>query len=111
MRYNAGVHALRANPMREHAMHSLSKHSDNQVMLAASDVAHQQEKVLSVYQTKHKQARMPLTAAQRTAFFVAADQMGIPQETVVQLQAEGIAGVEDLSDFDKETIEQIASNL
>jgi hypothetical protein len=54
---------------------------------------------------------MPLTAAQRTAFFENADQMGIPQATVVQLQAEGIAGVEDLTDFDKETIEQIASNL
>ncbi len=54
---------------------------------------------------------MPLTALQRTAFFENADQMGIPHETVVQLQAEGIAGVEDLTDFDKETIEQIASNL
>jgi hypothetical protein len=54
---------------------------------------------------------MPLTAAQRTAFFVDAGQMGIPQETVVQLQAEGIDGVDDLTDFDKETIEQIASNL
>jgi hypothetical protein len=54
---------------------------------------------------------MPLTAAQRTAFFENADQMGIPQATIVQLQAEGIAGVEDLTDFDKETIEQIASNL
>ena len=52
-----------------------------------------------------------MTALQRTAFFENADQMGIPHETVVQLQAEGIAGVEDLTDFDKETIEQIASNL
>ncbi len=54
---------------------------------------------------------MPLTAAQRTAFFEAPDQMGIPHETVVQLQEEGTDGVEDLTDFDKETIEQIASDL
>ncbi len=52
-----------------------------------------------------------MTALQRTAFFENADQMGIPHDTVVQLQAEGIAGVEDLTDFDKETIQQIASNL
>ena len=54
---------------------------------------------------------MPLTAAQRNAFFEEAAQMGIPNVTVVQLQAEGIASVEDLGDFDKETIEQIAANL
>jgi hypothetical protein len=46
---------------------------------------------------------MPLTAAQRTAFFDNAAQMGIPNMTVVQLQAEGLDGVEDLADFDKET--------
>ena len=53
---------------------------------------------------------MPLTAAQRTAFFDNAAQMGIPNMTVVQLQAEGLDGIEDLADFDKETIKQIASN-
>ena len=31
--------------------------------------------------------------------------------TVVQLQTEGLSGIEDLADFDKETIEGIASNL
>ena len=54
---------------------------------------------------------MPLTAAQRTAFFKDAAQMGIPNSTVIQLQTEGLYGIEDLADFDKETIEQIASNL
>ena len=54
---------------------------------------------------------MPLTAIQRTAFFEGPAQMGIPTLTVTQLQAEGIAGVEDLVEFDKETIEQIAANL
>ena len=37
--------------------------------------------------------------------------MGIPNRTVVQLQTEGLGGVEDQADFDKETIEGIASNL
>jgi hypothetical protein len=39
---------------------------------------------------------MPLTAAQRTAFFEEDAQMGIPNRTVVQLQTEGLSGVEDL---------------
>ena len=54
---------------------------------------------------------MPLTAAQRTAFFEEYAQMGIPNLTVVQLQTEGLSGVEDLAEFAKETIEGIASNL
>ena len=37
--------------------------------------------------------------------------MGIPNATMVQLQQEGISTVNDLEDFDKETIEQIAANL
>jgi hypothetical protein len=54
---------------------------------------------------------MPLTAAQTTAFFQDAAQMSIPNPTVVQLRDEGITIVDDLLDFDKETIEQIAANL
>jgi hypothetical protein len=54
---------------------------------------------------------MPLTAAQTTVFFEHAAQMGIPNAKVVQLQAEGIGSVDDLVDFDKDTIEQIAANL
>jgi hypothetical protein len=54
---------------------------------------------------------MVLTAAQRNAFFEQATQMGIPQATVIQLQAEGINNVEDLIDFDKDTIERVAANL
>ena len=52
-----------------------------------------------------------MTAAQTTAFFENADQMGIPNATVVQLQEEGIDTVDSLADFDKTTIEQIAANL
>jgi hypothetical protein len=54
---------------------------------------------------------MVMTAAQTTAFFEDAAQMGIPNVTVVQLQREGIVSIDDLVDFDKDTIEQIAANL
>ena len=54
---------------------------------------------------------MPLTAAQTTNFFEQDAQMGIPHGTVIQLQQEGITIVDDLIDFDKNTIEQIAANL
>jgi predicted RecB family nuclease len=50
---------------------------------------------------------MPLTAAQTTTFFKQDAQIGIPNETVVQLQQKGIATVDDLADFDKDTMEQI----
>jgi hypothetical protein len=44
---------------------------------------------------------MVLTVAQTTVFFEAADQMSIPNATVMQLQNEGISSVNDLIDFDK----------
>jgi hypothetical protein len=54
---------------------------------------------------------MPLTAAQRTAFCKDAAQTGIPHAPVVQLQTEGIDNADNLVDFDKDTVEQIAANL
>jgi predicted RecB family nuclease len=51
---------------------------------------------------------MPITAAQTTAFFEQAAQMGIPNATVVQLRAEGIETVADLADCDKDTTEQMS---
>ena len=54
---------------------------------------------------------MPLTAAQTTAFLENDAQMGIPHATVIQLRQEGITNVDDLTDFDKDTLEQIAANL
>ena len=54
---------------------------------------------------------MVLTGAQITAFFKKADQMAIPNAAVMQLIVEGINMVDDLSEFDKDTIQQIASNL
>jgi hypothetical protein len=54
---------------------------------------------------------MVLTAAQTTAFFEDPGQMGIPHETVVQLALEGIESINDLADFDKDALQQLADNL
>lgn len=54
---------------------------------------------------------MVLTAAQITAFFTGADQIGLEQRTVNQLANEGITTPGDLVDFDKETISMVAENL
>ena len=54
---------------------------------------------------------MPMTAAQTTSFFEQDVQMGFPNATVVQLQQEGISTVDNLADFDLDTMEQIAANL
>ena len=51
---------------------------------------------------------MVLTAAQTAAFFEEAAQMGIPHVTVLQLQQEGILSVDDLADFDKDSLQQLA---
>ena len=54
---------------------------------------------------------MVLTAAETTVFFENNDQMGIPHETMVQMQHEGIYSVPDLADFDKDSLQQLADNL
>ena len=54
---------------------------------------------------------MVLTAAQTTAFFENPDQLGIPHETMVQIQREGIQSVADLADFEKQELQQLADNL
>ena len=54
---------------------------------------------------------MVITAAQTTSFFEDEDQMAIPHATVIQLQEEGITTVEDLGDFDKDNLDQVATNL
>ena len=65
---------------------------------------------LAVYQT-HRQPKMVLTAAQMTLFFENVVQMGVQHATVVQLALEGIQTVDDLADFDKEALQQLADNL
>ena len=54
---------------------------------------------------------MVLTAAQVAAFFEDADQMAIPHDTVIQLQTEGIVNPDDLTDFDKTLLKEVAENL
>ena len=54
---------------------------------------------------------MVLTAAQTTAFFESPDQMGIPHATMVQMQLEGIQSIADLTDFEKDSLQQLANNL
>lgn len=54
---------------------------------------------------------MVLTAAQTTAFFRQPAQMGLPATTIAQMAQEGIETVEDLSEFTKEDIDNLASTL
>ena len=54
---------------------------------------------------------MVLTVAQTTAFFENANQMAIPHATVMQLHNEGITAVDDLAEFDSDSLAQIASNI
>eukprot|EP00957_Ditylum_brightwellii_P034719 2631652-Ditylum_brightwellii.AAC.1 len=54
---------------------------------------------------------MVLTNAQTTAFFKDNDKMVIPHNTVVHLANEGISAVDNLEEFQKINIKQIAANL
>ena len=54
---------------------------------------------------------MVLTQLQTTAFIENPDQLGIPHETMVQIQREGIQAVADLADFEKQELQQLADNL
>ena len=53
---------------------------------------------------------MVLTAAQTTAFFENNDQMGITHNTFVQFQQEEIRTVNDLADFNKDSLHQLTEN-
>ena len=54
---------------------------------------------------------MVLTQLQTTAFFESPDQLGIPHETMVQIQRKGIQVVADLADFEKQELQPLADNL
>ena len=54
---------------------------------------------------------MVIAAPQMMAFLEENAQMGIPHYTVIQLQNEGITMVNDLADFDKDSLSQLADNL
>ena len=54
---------------------------------------------------------MVLTVVQMTGGFKGNIQMGVPHATVLQFQLEGISGVDDLADFEKNSLKQLADNL
>ena len=54
---------------------------------------------------------MVFTAAQTTSFFKDNDQMAIPHVAVVQLATEDINNVNNLGKFNKDNINQVATNL
>ena len=54
---------------------------------------------------------MTITATQTKDFFAANDQMAIPRPILLQLQNKGIAMVDDLDEYDKEMLQNIADKL
>ena len=54
---------------------------------------------------------MVFTAAQTAAFFEQPDQMCIPRPTVNQLAVEGIVTVQDLEEFDDDSLDTLSANL
>ena len=54
---------------------------------------------------------MAITGAQTTLLCEANDQMAIPRPTLAQLRNEGIATIDGLGEFDKDTLQQINDNL
>ena len=53
---------------------------------------------------------MAITGAHTKLFYEANDQMAIPRPTLAQLRNEGIKTINDLGEFDKDTLQQIADN-
>ena len=54
---------------------------------------------------------MVFTAAQTTSFFEDADQMALEQNTHIELSNQGIDNVDDLKEFDKESLKMVADSL
>ena len=54
---------------------------------------------------------MVLSANATASFFEQDQQMGLPHDTVVRLQAEGIVSINDLAEFDSEAWKQVADNF
>src|SRR6476620_2823456 len=51
------------------------------------------------------------TAGQTTSFFEIANQMALPNGTVIQLATEGLTSVDNLSEFHDDSWKQVADNL
>ena len=54
---------------------------------------------------------MVFTAAENAAFFMDLDQMAMELPTINELVNEGINDIEDLRDFDEESLKQVVENL
>ena len=54
---------------------------------------------------------MVFTVAQTAAFFTGDNGLAIPAQTVAQMANEGITTVNDLAEFDKDSVETLASTL
>ena len=54
---------------------------------------------------------MVFTVAENAAFFADLDQMAMELDTINELVNEGIDEVEDLADFDEESLKQVVENL
>jgi len=65
--------------------------------------------LLAVYQTQT--LAMVFTAAQTTAFYTDADQMAVPALTRAQLIVEGLDAIDDLNEFDDDSLKQLFDNL
>ena len=67
------------------------------------------DNILLIYsdpnQRNYNLTKMVLTLAQTAAFFENSNQMEISSVTVIQLQTEGILTVDDLINFDKDTVQ------
>ena len=53
---------------------------------------------------------MVLTIAQTTSFFTDADQLGLTADQRARLQNEGLLDIEDLDNFDEDTLEAAIKN-
>ena len=58
-----------------------------------------------------KKTTIVLSVTQKTVFKEDGAQMGIPHDTIKQLNNEGISVVADLIDFNKYTIKHISANI
>ena len=71
-------------------------------------VFHQFIRPIICQQKQEEQYQVKTQQGHTTNFFEQVDQMGIPNATVVQLQAEAIEG---LVDFNKDSLQQLTDNL
>ena len=65
--------------------------------------------ILAVYQTQMQQDGAH--GCTDNCIFEANDQMGVPDATVLQFQLNGISDVDDLADFNKDSLKQLVDNL